>query len=176
MKKNNIYVRLALFILFLIFLGISFLLKFSPGMEVGKNFGLYAWEMVKILPAIFILIGLFEVWVKRETIEKHLGEDGGFKSYLWVFILAAPMAGGLLPAFPVAYSLYKKGARLTVILVFLGAVSVGRVPMILFESTFLGWKFSAIRLIASIPLVILTGILLGKALERGDYKLPKKEL
>ena len=144
-------------------------------MAVGKNFGLFSFQMVRILPAIFMLIGLFEVWVKRETIVKHLGEGGGIKSFVWVFILAAPMAGGLLPSVPVAYSLYQKGARFTVVLTFLGAVGIGRVPMILFEATFLGWRFSAIRIIASIPLVIIAGIVLGRALEKSGYILPKRQ-
>jgi len=162
-----------LFGVFLLFIGISFLIDFSLGKTIGQNFKNFAWQMLSILPPIFILIGLFEVWVKKETIIKHLGKDGGNKSYFWVFVLAAPMAGGLLPAFPIAHSLYKKGARLSVILVFLGAVGVGRIPMIFFESTFLGWKFSLIRIIASIPLVIIAGVSLGKYLEANNYKLPE---
>jgi len=46
--------------------------------------------------------------------------------------------------------------------------------MILFESTFLGWKFSAIRLLASIPLVVLTGIFMGRVFAKGGYELPKR--
>lgn len=171
---KQISIKIVLLIMFLIFIGISFLIKFIPGMEIGKNFGNFSFQMIKILPAIFILIGFFDVWVKKETIVKHLGKDGGAKSFIWVFILAGPMAGGLLPAFPIAYSLYQKGARLTVILTFLGAVGIGRIPMILFESTFLGWKFSLIRIIASIPLVILSGITMGRILEKNGYKLPVK--
>ncbi len=167
-------IKIIFLITFIIFIGISFLIKFIPGMEIGKNFGNFSFQMIKILPAIFILIGFFDVWMKKETIVKHLGKDGGIKSFIWVFILAAPMAGGLLPAFPIAYSLYQKGARLTVILTFLGAVGIGRIPMILFESTFLGWKFSLIRIIASIPLVILSGIAMGRILEKNGYKLPIK--
>jgi uncharacterized membrane protein YraQ (UPF0718 family) len=172
-KLKQLSIKTIMFIIFIIFMGISILIGFKPGIEISKNFTSFSFEMIKILPPIFILIGLFDVWVKRETIVKHLGKDGGIKSFFWVFILAAPMAGGLLPSFPVAHSLYKKGARLTVILVFLGAVGIGRVPMILFESTFLGVKFSAIRIIASIPLVIISGILLGRSLEKKDYKLPE---
>jgi uncharacterized membrane protein YraQ (UPF0718 family) len=167
-------IKIIFLITFIIFIGISFLIKFIPGMEIGKNFGSFSFQMIKILPAIFILIGFFDVWMKKETIVKHLGKDGGIKSFIWIFILAAPMAGGLLPAFPIAYSLYQKGARLTVILTFLGAVGIGRIPMILFESTFLGWKFSLIRIIASIPLVILSGIAMGRILEKSGYKLPVK--
>lgn len=125
MIEKKLIIKLLLFILFLLFIAVSFFIglfpdsePFIPGIEIGKNFGLFSFEMVKILPAIFILIGLFDVWIKKETIEKHLGVGGGIKSFLWVFILAAPMAGGLLPAFPIAQALLKKGARLTVIFVF----------------------------------------------------------
>ncbi len=174
--KNKIQfgTKQIIFIIFVAFISLSYIIDYSLGKTIAKNFGSYLWQMIIILPAIFVLIGLFEVWVKKETIIKHLGKDGGIKSYLWVFILAAPMAGGLLPAFPIAYSLYKKGARLSVILVFLGAIGVGRIPMIFFESTFLGWKFSAIRILVSIPLVIISGVILGRYLEKENYKLPEK--
>ena len=171
---KNITIKHMLFILFLVFISFSFYTDFSLGKTIGVNFKSFLWQMILILPPIFILIGLFEVWVKKEIIIKHLGSEGGYKSYVWAFILAAPMAGGSLPAFPIAYSLYKKGARLSVILVFLGAIGVGRIPMIFFEYSFLGWKFSLIRIITSIPLVIIAGITLGKYLETKNYKLPDK--
>ena len=161
------------FVLFLLFIGISFFLNFLPGKAVGDNFFSFTMEMVKVLPAVFILIGLFDVWVKRETIEKHLGDGGGVKSFLWVFLLAAPMAGGLLPALPVAYELHRKGARFTVVVTFLGAVGIARVPMVLFESAFLGWKFSIFRLIVSIPIVIFSSIAMGRYFDKKGYALPK---
>jgi len=166
--------RLILFILFFAFILISLATGYEPGRNVGKNFASFFLEMIRILPAVFILIGLFDVWVKKETIEKHLGKDGGGKSFFWVFILAAPMAGGLLPALPVAYELHKKGARFTVIIAFLGAVGIGRVPMILFESTFLGIRFSLIRLAASIPLILVTAVLMGRYLDKIGYRLPEE--
>ena len=174
-NSKQISVKIYIFFAFIVFICISFFIKFNPGIEIGKKFSSFSIEMIKVLPPIFILIGLFDVWIKRETIVKHLGKDAGIKSFIWVFILAMPMAGGLLPSFPIAYSLYKKGARITVILVFLGAVGVGRVPMILFESTFLGVEFSIIRIITSIPLVIISGIILGKYLEKNKYELPNKD-
>lgn len=175
MKKSNEknIVRRVVFIIFAIFIGISFLFDFNPGEKIAGNFTSYALNMLKVVPFVFILIGLFDVWVDKKTIQKHLGKDGGFKSYFWVFVLAAPMAGGLLPALPIGYELHKKGARYTVVLAFLGAVSIGRVPMILFESTFLGWKFSVVRLIVSIPLVLLTSVIIGRHFDKTGYKLPK---
>ncbi|MEA1987467.1 MAG: permease [Candidatus Marinimicrobia bacterium] len=170
LKQVNI--KPILFVGFLIFIGISYFVEFTPGILIAGNFKDFLLQMVMVIPPIFLLIGLFDVWIKRETIIKHLGKGGGIKSFLWVFILAAPMAGGLLPGFPIAYSLYQKGARLSVIFVFLGAVGIGRLPMVFFEATFLGWRFSVIRIVASIPLVIIAGIFLGKLFEKKDYKLP----
>lgn len=175
-SKKKIPYRIALFLIFFGFIAISLITGFQPGRDLGSNFLSFFLEMIQVLPAVFLLIGLFDVWVKRETIEKHLGKEGGAKSYFWVFILAAPMAGGLLPALPIAYELHKKGARFSVVLSFLGAVGIGRVPMVLFESTFLGFRFSLIRLLASIPIVIVTAIFMGRYLDRTNYKIPEEQV
>jgi len=44
----------------------SFVIGFKPGQQIGHNFIIFSVEMLKILPCAFILIGLFEVWVKIE--------------------------------------------------------------------------------------------------------------
>ncbi|MFC2002459.1 hypothetical protein ACFLV4_00710 [Chloroflexota bacterium] len=74
-------------------------------------------------------------------------------------------------AFPVAYSLYTKGAKLGVIFAYIGASAICRVPMTIFEASFLGVKFSAIRLLVAIPLVIITSMLLGDYLTKRKYKI-----
>ncbi len=127
--------------------------------------------MLKILPCAFILIGLFEVWVKKEIIEKHLGEESGIKGYAWVILIAGTIAGGLLVAFPVAYSLYNKGAKLSIVFTYIGAAAICRVPMAMFEASFMGVKFTAIRLLVSLPLIIVTSIFLGNYLSKRNYKM-----
>ncbi|GAG72907.1 unnamed protein product [marine sediment metagenome] len=127
--------------------------------------------MLKILPCAFILIGLFEVWVKREIIEKHLGEESGIKGYMWAILLAGTIAGGLLVAFPIAYSMYNKGAKFSVIFTYMGAAAICRVPMTMFEASFMGVKFTVIRLLVSLPLVIITSVLLGNYLSKRNYKM-----
>ena len=153
------------------FIVVSLLIGFKPGEEIGHNFISFSADMLKILPCAFILIGLFEVWIKKESIEKHLGENSGMMGYIWVMLLAGSTVGGLYVAFPVAYSLFRKGARLPVIFTYIGASAICRIPMTIFESSFMGVKFSLIRLIVSIPLVILTSIWLGNYLEKHNYKI-----
>ncbi|MFW6148942.1 MAG: permease [Atribacterota bacterium] len=127
--------------------------------------------MIKILPCAFILIGLFEVWVSREKVEKHLGHEGGIKGYIWAIVLAGTTAGGLLVALPVSSALYKKGARLSVIFTFISASAIVRIPMTVFEASFLGIEFTVIRWIVSIPLIIITSIFLEKYLVKQNFQI-----
>jgi len=171
MKRNVIkIVGISVYIVFILF---SFIIGFDPGKQIGKNFVTFSIDMLKILPCAFILIGLFEIWVKKETVEKHFGKESGIRGYIWAVLLASTTVGGLYVAFPVAYSLYNKGAKLSVIFTYIGASAICRVPMTIFEASFMGIKFSAIRLLVSLPLVIISSILLGDYLEKRDYKIMK---
>ena len=171
MKFQKKSIRFLAISVYFIFLLVSFLLGFSPGEQIGNNFFIFSVEMLKILPCAFILIGLFEVWVKKEKVEKHLGRESGFMAYVWVILFAGTTVGGLYVAFPVAYSLYHKGAKLSVIFTYVGAAAICRIPMTIFEASFMGIRFSLIRLAVSIPLVIVSSIWLGNYLEKRNYKI-----
>ena len=154
----------------------SFLFEFKTGIEIGNNFFRYTKDLALILPCAFILIGLFEVWVKRETIEKHLGDDSGFKGYFWAILLSSTTIGGIIVSFPVAYSLQKKGAKLSVIFTYISASAIGRIPMTVFEASFIGVKFSIIRLLTALPLVIITSIIFEKILQKNNFKISEREV
>jgi len=164
-------VKIAGVIGYILFLIGSFVFEFNPGKEIGHNFVAFSIDMLKILPCAFILIGLFEVWVKREAVEKHLGEESGIKGYIWALLLASTTVGGLYVAFPVAYSLCRKGAKLAVIFTYIGASAICRVPMTIFEASFMGIKFTTIRLLVSVPLVVITSITLGDYLTKRRYRI-----
>jgi uncharacterized membrane protein YraQ (UPF0718 family) len=157
---------------FAVFIALSFLAGYAPGRRMGQDFATFLLWMVRILPCVFILIGLFDVWVKRETIERHLGHGSGIVSYLWAVLLAGTIVGGQHVALPVAHALYVKRARLGVVLAYLSCAAICRVPMTLFEASFLGWKFTAIRFAVSLPLIIGFSALLGTWCERRGYELP----
>jgi len=156
---------------YLVFITVSWIAGYSPGQEISRNLGSFALDLLKVLPGAFILIGLFEVWVRRETVEHHLGPESGVRGYIWAVLLAGTTVGGLYVALPVAYSLFRKGAKLSVIFTYIGAAAICRVPMTVFEASFLGGKFTAIRLLVSLPLVIITSILLGNYLTKRHYRI-----
>ena len=144
----------------------------APGQQIGRNFALFFGRMVRILPCVFVLIGLFDVWVSRETVERHFGRGSGPLAYLWAVLLAGTVVGGLHVALPVGHALYVKRARLGVVLTYLSASAVCRVPMTLFEASFLGWRFTSVRFVVSLPLLVLASAILGGYLEHGGYRMP----
>ena len=169
--KRQAIIKIIAVIGYAIFVLVSFQKGFSPGKQICFNFFSFAVAMLKVLPFAFILIGLFDVWVKKETVEKHLGEGSSVISYFWMILLASTTAGGLYVAFPIAYALYNKGAKLSVIFTYIGAAAVARIPMAIFEASFMGIKFTTIRLFTSVPLVIITAILLGNYLTKKNFKM-----
>ena len=170
MKRGNI-IRIVGISCFALFLIVSWVFGFNPGKEISHSFASFSIDMLKILPCAFILIGLFLVWVKRETVEKHFGEQSGIRGYIWAVLLAGTVVGPLYIAFPVAYALHSKGAKLSVIFTYVGASAICRIPMTIFEVSFMGIKFTLIRLLVSLPLVIVTSILLGNYLTKRNYKI-----
>ncbi|MCD6183037.1 MAG: permease [Thermovirga sp.] len=159
------------FFVYIAFLIFSFVKGFDLGKQVGINFLTFSVSMAKILPCAFVLIGLFEVWVKKETVEKHFGHKSGIRGYIWAILLGGTTVGGLYVSFPVAHSLYNKGAKLSVIFTYIGASAICRIPMTIYEASFMGIKFTAIRFLVSLPLVVLSSIALGAYLERRNYRM-----
>jgi len=123
---------IIVFGIFVLFIIISWASDFRMGMDMGRSFLDFAFSLIKIVPFAFILIGLFEVWIKKETVEKHLGENSVFKGYFWAIVLASTTVGGLFVALPVSAALTRKGTRLGLVIIYLSASAVCRLPMTLF--------------------------------------------
>ncbi len=104
-------------------------------------------EMLAVIPPIFVLLGLLDVWVKRETMVKYMGDGSGVIGVLIAFLIGSVAAGPLYAAFPVAGVLLKKGSKLSNVLIMLGAWSTTKIPLLLFETSAMGFKFMLIRLL-----------------------------
>jgi len=154
---------------------VSYIANFQLGMDLGTNFYIFAKDMVLILPPAFILIGLFDVWASKESIEKSFGKHSGLMKYVYAVALAATTVGGTFVAFPVANSLYHKGADYDSIITYVTAASLFMIPMSVMEASILGIKFTLLRLGLSVPLIILSANLMKYYFNKTDYKLPKVE-
>jgi len=117
-------------------------------------------EMVLIIPPIFVLLGLLDVWVPKQTMVKYMGEGSGLKGILLALLIGSAAAGPLYGAFPVAAVFMKKGVKFSNILIFIGAWSTTKIPMILFEFSALGVPFGLTRLLVDIPGILIIAYLL----------------
>ncbi len=171
MKPVANKIELGVFIIFLLFLVAAHFTGANSAKSIANHAFDFSKNLFTILPCAFILIGLFQVWIKQETVEKHFGKQSSWRGHALGILLAGTTVGGLYVAFPVAAALHHKGARLAVIFTYLGAAAIVRIPMSIFEASFLGFKFTLIRLLVSLPLVILSAELLGQLLERRQFQM-----
>lgn len=121
-------------------------------------------EMLSFLPPIFVLLGLLDVWVERETMMKYMGVHSGLRGMLLAFFLGSAAAGPLYAAFPMACVMMRKGARMLNVFIFIGAWSCTKIPLIMFESATLGFRFMALRLLFNIAGIFLIALVLEKTL------------
>jgi uncharacterized membrane protein YraQ (UPF0718 family) len=159
--------------IFLAVLGLLLILSII-NWELGmKAFGIAAFsfkEMLLVIPPIFILLGLLDVWVPRETMIKYMGEGSGLKGILLAFFIGSAAAGPLYGAFPVAGVFMKKGVKFSNILIFIGAWSTTKIPMLLFEYAALGFRFALTRLLVDIPGIILIAYASVKLLSKDEVR------
>jgi len=139
--------------LFLIMLGLYGVLYFvEQNLFIASSTKAYnsMIEMVMVLPPVFILLGLLDVWVKRETMVKAMGKDSGLMGILLAFFLGSAAAGPLYAAFPVALTLLRKGSSFKNVLIMIGAWSTTKIPLLLFEAASMGLTFTVTRFLINI--------------------------
>lgn len=130
----------------------------------------YFLEMMLILPAVMVVMGLFTVWVSKETVVKHLGKTSGIKGIFLALLFGTLPTGPLYLAFPMASSLIKKGARISNIVIFLSAWACIKIPQEMVELQFLGPKFMVSRLVLTIIFVTIMGVFIERIIGWSDKK------
>lgn len=163
------FVRAYKYFILIVLLDLVILsLRPATGTEIFRHTYFSFVEMLSVLPPIFLLLGLLDVWVPRETIIKYLGEHSGALGVALSVFLGATAAGPLYGAFPGAAVMIKKGAKFSNILVFLGAWSTLKIPMFLFEMSALGARFAVTRWLVSVSGVILMTLIIDRLVTREE--------
>ncbi|MCF8011328.1 MAG: permease [Clostridiales bacterium] len=116
-------------------------------------------QVILIVPAVLLLMGLFEVWVPRSLVKKQMGSGSGIRGIVLAFVFGTAPTGPLYIAFPIAVALLKKGARVSNVAVFLGAWAAAKVPQIMVEIQFLGPAFAVVRLTMTFIAIVIIGYL-----------------
>lgn len=158
------------FIIASILIILTFLWNKDIGLKAVDTVKFSFKEMMMVLPPIFVLLGLLDVWVPKDTMVKYMGEGSGLTGILLSFFLGSAAAGPLYGAFPVAAVFMKKGVKLTNILIFIGAWSTTKLPMLLFEIASMGSKFALTRLLINLPGILLIAYIVNKSLSEKDIE------
>jgi uncharacterized membrane protein YraQ (UPF0718 family) len=153
----------------LIVLSALFFINYGLGMK-AVEITVYSFkEMILVIPPIFVLLGLLDIWVPKETMVKYMGENSGIKGMLLAIFIGSAAAGPLYGAFPVAAVFMKKGVKFSNVIIFLGAWSTTKIPMFLFEMASLGTEFAVSRLVIDILGIIIMSRIVSSV-------IPKEEI
>ncbi|NLO41006.1 MAG: permease [Ruminiclostridium sp.] len=164
--------------LFLVIIALAYIIMFIINPTLGiasvKNSGYYIKEMLMIMPVIFILTALLDMWVPKEKILRYLGKEAKAKGVFLSFVVGSISAGPIYAAFPMCVMLHKKGASIRNIIIILSSWAVIKVPMLLNEAKFLGPQFMAVRWVLTVIAIIIFSWIGAKIVK--DKDLPGEVL
>jgi uncharacterized membrane protein YraQ (UPF0718 family) len=123
-----------------------------------------AWEQARtMIPRIIMALlisGFFSVLIPTDLVAKWLGKESGMKGILIASFVGGFTPGGPIICFPIVVVLFKTGASIPALISFLTAWSVFAFHRIIsYEVPFMGFRFVTVRILSSLVLPPLSGIL-----------------
>lgn len=162
--------KYSFFLIAAVAIGVITLIDKEIGIKAIETFSFSLKEMILIIPPVFILLGLLDVWVPKDVMVKYMGEGSGIVGVIISMFIGSAAAGPLYGAFPVAAVFMKKGVKLSNVLIFIGAWSTTKIPMFLFELNSLGAKFALTRLAINIPGILIIAYTIPKLLKEEEIE------
>lgn len=156
MKKNRFIIIAALG------LTVLAIVDFSLSIKALEHSYSSLISMLLVIPPIFVLIGLFDVWIERETMIRLMGENSGIKGMVIAFFVAALSAGPTIAAFPIAAMMLKKGAKYTNVLFFVMVWSSLKLPIVIFQVTTIGLKLTLIINLTMLAVFVIGAMVANK--------------
>lgn len=114
-----------------------------------------------------LLAGLVHVLVPREGVARWLGAASGVRGLLIAMGVGAFTPGGPFTSFPLVVALAEAGADVGVLVAYLTSwATLGFNRILIWELPLLGADFVALRVVASLPLPLLAGLIARAIAER----------
>lgn len=123
-------------------------------------------DMFLLLPPILLLVGLIDQWIDKSLLIKYMGDDAKFTGVIVALLLGGLAAGPMYIAFPIAITLLKKGANLRYIVFFLGVWTTAKLPIVLFEVSAFGFKYTLIHVSVGLIFFYFVGVFFEKHFDR----------
>ena len=145
-----------------------FLISPQKAVDAFQSSLYYLWEMVQVLPVIFVFTVVIEAWIPKSVIMKGLGEKSGVRGWLLSLALGSLSAGPIYAAFPIGKMLMNKGASVNNLVILLSSWAVIKVPMLANEAKFLGAQFMAVRWVLTVSAIFLMAWVMGRFIRRDE--------
>jgi uncharacterized protein len=123
-------------------------------------------ELIATLACVFVLVGLFQVWINDEFIMKHMGDRSGIKGLAVGAGLGTVIHGPLIGVFPLLRAMLSKGAKVGVVVAIVSTWAI-KLPMLPLEIRLFGWKFALLRNVLLFASAFVMAPLMELALGKG---------
>lgn len=127
-------------------------------------------SFVVILTPVFVLVGLMDTWIDRQTIVRLMGNRSGPRGAVLALMIGAITAVPSYALLPMAGILLRKGSRISNVLIFVCSSSSIRIPLLLFEASSLGIGFTLVRLAANMVGIFLIALITNKLLSNAEQE------
>ncbi|MFM1815217.1 MAG: hypothetical protein RLZ98_1912 [Pseudomonadota bacterium] len=131
--------------------------QFWQALDAGKT------NVLLILPRIalaLITAGFVAKLLPSEAVGHWIGPETGFSGIVIASLIGAAIPSGPIIAFPIVLVLLQAGAGVAQIVAFLTSWAVYALHRVLmYEATLMGWHFAITRMISSIILPLLAGVI-----------------
>jgi hypothetical protein len=124
-------------------------------------------EVFPLLILAYIVAGMVQVLLPRETVSHWVGRESGFRGIIMACIAGGMMPGGPYVVLPFAAGLLRAGAGIGAGVAFLTAWSLwsaGRLPI---ELGIMGLRFTVIRVACTCVFTPIAGLIARTLFERG---------
>jgi uncharacterized membrane protein YraQ (UPF0718 family) len=148
-------------LLWMIVLGLTIWTARKPERLHLAAAGIAVNQFIRILPRLALALltaGFLGQLLPGELIGSLIGAESGAKGILIASVAGGFTPGGPIISFPIVVVLREAGAGVPQLVAFLTAWSVFAIHRVLiYESTIMGWRFSGMRLFASLTLPPIAG-------------------
>jgi uncharacterized membrane protein YraQ (UPF0718 family) len=128
-------------------------------------------NFIFMITPVFICIGLLDAWIDKEKMIRLMGKESGIRGMLTGLIFGLVTAVPIYALLPIAGVMLKKRCRIMNILLFICSSASIRLPLLLFEISYLGWRFAVTVFCLNVCIVICIALIIERALSEKDREL-----
>lgn len=136
-------------------------------LDAIREAGILLLSVAPVIGAALLLGGYVHALLPHEQVARWLGPGSGARGYGIALVGGIVTPAGPFAVFPILLVLRQAGASFPVCVVYVTAwATLGIQRIVTWELPFLGFDFVSLRLIASLPLPILAGLLAAAVARR----------